>query len=442
MSLDVHWRLGLWHVMLVLLAFLIFGPGTETIVFASVVLVAAAVLVLRLRTQLIGPLSKLSAAVRSAVGGSAPLPSMFRGAPVIEDLSKNLGDWSDGVQERLKDTSDARRRLESILDAMVEGVLVFGPDERIILSNQGVLRLMEGPRDLNGKTCLEVFRNESLDLAVRDTFRGKHADTVQFHTGSGRVVRALLSPVIGEDETGVEAVVTVLHDLTDIQQADRVRRDFVANVSHEFKTPLTSICGYAETIMSETGNESQKEFAKIIHRNGRYLESLVNDILVLARIESEQALALESLNLQSLIDEQISIFRRLPAAESMKIEVDCPEIGMRADRGRLRTALGNLIDNAIRYNRPGGEIRVTARRDNAHVAIAVSDSGFGIPDEELPRIFERFYRVDKARTRDSGGTGLGLAIAKHAVESHRGVLSVESTVGSGSTFTIRLPANM
>ncbi len=437
--MPIHWRVAAWMAVGVVPAFLIFGSRSATAIFALLILAGAGFAALRLRGHVREPLEELTRRARGARPGDT-LPSRIRGAPEIEALTEALGEWSEDVAAELGETAAARNHLESILEAMAEGVLVFDADARIVLGNPAAERLLDSPRGVEGKTCLEVFRDEALDRALRDAIEGRPVETVEFRTGAGRVVQASLAPIAGDAENGVETVVAVLHDLTDIRQAERIRSDFVANVSHEFKTPLTSIRGYAETIAAETPGDAHKEFARIIERNARDLESLVNDMLDLARLEAEPPSALDTFDLSTVIHEQVSRYRSVPEAAAIAIEVDCPSIRIRADRERLGTALANLIDNAVRYNRPDGDVRVQASASESMVAIAVADSGYGIPHEGRSRIFERFFRLDRARTRQGGGTGLGLAIARHAVESQGGTLTVDSTIGSGSTFTIRLPA--
>jgi two-component system phosphate regulon sensor histidine kinase PhoR len=426
------------YTVLVVLSFLLFGIRVETLIFAAVAAIVFALSHFRTRSQLLLPLRDLTVQFRRAATGGT-IPAIVRGSREVRDIAAAVGEWSATTQNRIRDLSEARTRLESILSSMVEGVLVFDSKGRITLTNNALHGLLEQQGDPLGKTCLEVFRNEVFDNDMRNVLNGNGPRAVEFQTSSERLVRVLLSPVLADDGT-CEAAVAVLHDLTEIRQVDRVRRDFVANVSHEFKTPLTSIRGYAETMREEAASDSSREFADVIYRNALYLEALVNDLLALARIESEPPSSIDVLELGSLLADQVVIRGRLPEAATMTIEVSCPSIELQADRSRLSTALGNLIDNAIRYNRPDGTVRIEARVEGPHVVISVSDSGFGIRDEELPRIFERFYRVDKSRTRDSGGTGLGLAIARHAVESQGGVLAVTSKVGAGTTFTIRLPA--
>jgi len=438
MKLAFHWRIALWNLLIVGAAIVLFGIGPRLVIFSLLVLTLTALFVWRVRTQLSRPLEDLTDSVRKIDSDEYQMPAIPRGLPEVRGLVSALTEWHAEIETRVRDLSDARLRLESVLRAMDEGVLVFDSVGRIAMTNRALSLLLDVKRDVVGRTCLEVFRNEDLDDAVRKALDGHAVDAVEFQTYGSRVLRALVSSM-GDGEVRRKAAVMVLEDLTDIRRVDRIRRDFVANVSHEFKTPLTSIRGYAETMISESEDPSHRDFADTIRRNARYLESLVNDLLVLARIEAEPPSVFEDVDIVSLINEQVSLRGKPPASERHNVQIDCPPIAFRADTGRLSIALSNLIDNAIRYNRPGGVIRISGRTERDAVVLDVSDQGYGIPSEELPRIFERFYRVDKARTRNAGGTGLGLAIARHAVESQGGTLTVVSHAGSGSTFTIRIP---
>jgi two-component system phosphate regulon sensor histidine kinase PhoR len=220
-----------------------------------------------------------------------------------------------------------------------------------------------------------------------------------------------------------------------------MRRDFVANVSHEFKTPLTSIRGFAETLLTGAlaDRKIATDFVRTIERNAQHLEALVSDLLTLARIESELPTTKENVNVKSIVEEQLAGRQSVLAERDIRIVNECAASEVHADRVRLSTAISNLIDNAILYNKPGGEVRISGARENGAFRLDITDTGEGIAAEELPRIFERFYRVDKARTRVTGGTGLGLSIVKHAIESQGGTIQVASRLGVGSTFTIRLP---
>jgi len=307
------------------------------------------------------------------------------------------------------------------------------------LTNSSLRHVVETDRDLSGKTPLEVFRRPELENAVHEVRRGRSSQVLEI-TVNSRILQANVAPVRSSG-AAVDSVVIVFHDLTDIRRLERMRRDFVANVSHEFKTPLTSIRGYAETLMSGAKDDPRiaLDFLKTIERNAKHLEILVSDLLTLARLEADVPFTKESIALRSLIEEQIGSRKGALLEQDVKVTIDCPQIEIQADRSRLSTALSNLIDNAIYYNRHGGQVNISAEVLGNGLKLAVTDTGQGIPSEELPRIFERFYRVDKARTRESGGTGLGLSIVKHAIESQAGSISVTSRVGQGSTFTIRLP---
>jgi len=295
-------------------------------------------------------------------------------------------------------------------------------------------------RELVGKTPLEVFRRPELENAVRAVLAGESARTLEITAGNNRVLQANVSPVTNAAGR-VDSAVVVFHDLTEIRRTERMRRDFVANVSHEFKTPLTSIRGYTETLLSGAKDDPSiaVDFLNTIQRNAQHLETLVGDLLILARLEAEVPSTKDPINLRSIIDEVLNSRQNAIQERNLHVTLECPTTEIQTDRSRLYTALSNLIDNAINYNKPGGEIRVSATVQNGSLSVAVTDTGYGIPSEELPRIFERFYRVDKARTRDAGGTGLGLSIVKHAIESQGGSIAVNSRIGSGSTFTVRLP---
>jgi two-component system phosphate regulon sensor histidine kinase PhoR len=322
---------------------------------------------------------------------------------------------------------------------MSEGVMVLDGDGRVTLTNESIRNLLETDRELTGKTPLEILRRPELENAVRNVLAGGSTEMVEVMTGSGRVLQANVAPVV--DASGIaDSVVVVFHDLTNIRRAERMRRDFVANVSHEFKTPLTSIRGYAETLLTGAlaDRKIASDFVRTIERNAQHLEALVSDLLTLARIESELPASKETVNIRAVVDEQISGRESVLVEREVHVLNECQTAEVQADRARLTTAISNLLDNAILYNKPGGEVRITGASENGTFRLDIADTGDGIAPEELSRIFERFYRLDKARSR-AGGTGLGLSIVKHAIESQGGTIQVTSRIGAGSTFTIRLP---
>jgi two-component system phosphate regulon sensor histidine kinase PhoR len=237
--------------------------------------------------------------------------------------------------------------------------------------------------------------------------------------------------------------VAVLHDLTEIERVEKTRRDFIANVSHELRTPLTSIKGYAETLLDAQAPDGHiREFLEVIRRNAERMARLTEDLLVLARVESgEQKLDIEPVSSRELLEDALAPFRNEAKASSVELALkDSIEVVVEADRDALQQVFGNLIGNALKYAGTGGRIELGARPLDTSVEFYVRDFGPGIASEHLPRLFERFYRVDKARSREGGGTGLGLAIVKHIVLNHGGAVRAESELGHGCTFFFTLPA--
>jgi two-component system phosphate regulon sensor histidine kinase PhoR len=442
MTFRLHSRLIAWNLLVSILAGFLLSFFLSP---SQVVLVIAAAAVLTfvfsygVRVLVQHPLHEIAAASRKLAAGDLDQRLPITGDEEIAALGTSLNTMAQSLSRQIHELSDGKQRLEHILEAMGQGVMVLDRTGRVTLTNTAIRKVIDTGRDLTGRTPLEVFRRPELEDAVQQIARGGASQTLEF-TVNSQILQANVAPVPGA-AGGIESVVVVFHDLTDIRRTERMRRDFVANVSHEFKTPLTSIRGYAETLLSGAKDDPNIaiDFLKTIERNSRHLEMLVSDLLTLARLEADVPSMKEALTLKSLIEEQIS--SRKSALRELEIEasVDCPPVEIHADRTRLSTALSNLIDNAIYYNRRGGRITVSAEVQGSTLKLAVADTGQGIPAEELPRIFERFYRVDKARTRDSGGTGLGVSIVKHAIESQGGTIGVVSRVGTGSTFTIRLP---
>jgi two-component system phosphate regulon sensor histidine kinase PhoR len=443
MTFRLHSRLVVGNLFIIgflsfLLALVLSPSQLVLIIFIAICIMMASVYLVHILIS--RPLHEISAASRKLAAGDLEQRLPITGEEEIAAIGTSLNAMARNLSTQFGELSAGKQRLEKILEAMGEGVMVLDRSGRISLTNGCILNLLGTDRDLAGKTPLEVFRRPELENAVRAVLGGESAQVLDITVGNGRILQANVAPVAGAS-TAVDSVVIVFHDLTDIRRTERMRRDFVANVSHEFKTPLTSIRGYAETLLSGAKDDPKiaLDFLKTIERNAEHLEALVSDLLTLARLEAEVPARKEQINVKSLIDDQIASRKKAVRERDIKITVDCADITVQADRSRLSAALSNLIDNAIHYNKPGGEIGISAQTQNGTLDLAISDTGLGIPSEELPRIFERFYRVDKARARDSGRTGLGLAIVKHAIESQGGAIRVTSRLGSGSTFTIRLP---
>ena len=353
------------------------------------------------------------------------------------DTAHALNAAASAVQEKLRTLEDSRRNLETVLDSMEEAVIVINEKGQIHWTNH-VMRRLAGGNVRIGSALVQTVRDPDLLVCVEQALRDRvpaqaRARSIQ----PGHVFDISVAPMPGD------SAVAVLHDVTEIERVEKTRRDFIANVSHELRTPLTSISGYAETLMeAETQlSEQARDFLGIICRNAARMNRLTEDLLALARIESgEYKLRLQPVAAAALLDEAASLFTGSLRATDIRLEVNLhTEARVRADMDAILQVFTNLLENAGKYGGAGKRIAMGARLAGDAVEFFVQDFGAGIASEHLDRIFERFYRVDKGRSKDSGGTGLGLAIAKHIVLAHGGSIRVESELNHGSTFLFTLP---
>lgn len=380
---------------------------------------------------------------RVAEGNFRPLLA-DPGGDALDKLAVSLNETSARLDLTIRTLMEERNLSAAILGSMVEGVAVVDATDRLVFSNRGfaeILGLDAAPRI--GSSLVEAVRQPELIEALRRVRRGEPAVSAEIVTGTlrQRFFAATATAVRGGDKAGA---VLVLHDITDLRKLERVRRDFVANVSHEFRTPLTAIQGFAETLLAGAMDDPQNRFRflEIILDHARRLARLTEDLLMLSKMDADRLdLEIHRLNVSQFVESCIETTKR-PAAEkdiriSVNLQDSIPDVA--ADRRRLAEVLQNLLDNAIQYTPAGGQIMVSASTDSVEVTFTVSDTGIGIPRADQPRIFERFYRVDVARSREVGGTGLGLSIAKHLVDAHGGRIWVESEVGQGSQFHFTVP---
>ena len=332
------------------------------------------------------------------------------------------------------EASEAERDSEStILASMEEGVLLFGPDGHTRLANRAAeLHLGGRPSSIDALLPLGLQRIARRSAEDRATI------VTEAETGApSRVLRGFAAPT----EEG--SVVLVIRDITETRRLDQVRRDFVANASHELKTPAASIQAAAETIRTAAGEDPSviPRFASQLEREAARLSRIVSDLLDLSRLESGSALD-ESVALDAIVRDEGERFEEPAAEAGVGLSVRAGGIPrVRGSSRDLALLVRNLVDNAIRYTRPGGQVEVDLTADDGEVVLAIVDTGLGIPSRDLPRIFERFYRVDRARSRETGGTGLGLSIVKHVAENHGGRVVVTSELGQGTRFEVRLPAS-
>jgi two-component system, OmpR family, phosphate regulon sensor histidine kinase PhoR len=380
---------------------------------------------------------------RVAEGDFRPLPRDGSG-DAVEALGISLNRTAARLDRTIQTLTEERNLSAAILGSMVEGVAVMNGSERLVFANPGFAEILDlDVPPTSGSALVEVVRQTELLEAVRQVLGGEPRVQSEIVTGTLRqhYFAITVAAVRAGDTSGA---VVVLHDITELRRLERVRRDFVANVSHEFRTPLTAIQGFAETLLAGAIDDPQNRtrFLEIILEHSRRLARLTEDLLVLSKMDAERLeLEIRRLSVSQLIDSCLETAQRRAVEKDLKISVNMPQNlpDIAGDRRRLAEVLQNLLDNAIQYTLPGGQIIVSAKTGEDEVILTVSDTGIGIPKADQSRIFERFYRVDVARSREAGGTGLGLAIAKHLVEVHGGRLWVESEIGQGSQFHFSVP---
>jgi len=395
-----------------------------------------------LSKRVVAPLLQMTEAAQKIARGDFRHRVRIRSGDEMEALAEALNRMAEDLQRKIQDLSDDRAKTLAILSGMVEGVLVLDEKGRIVLTNASFERmfgLSGGP--WIGRYHYERLRHHPLNALIKEVIQtGKPlSQEVRLETAH----RPHLQVQASVTEQTPRSVVLVFHDITEIKRLERMRKDFVANVSHELRTPLAAIQGYLETLV-DGGLENPaeaKEFLAILQKHTDRMTNIVRDLLQLSRIESGlDPIRPARIDLREAVDRNLLLLKPLAEKKGQTLDVSiAPGLSLQADPEKLNQVLINLLDNAIKYTPDRGTISVGAAESDTAVTIEVRDSGIGIPKEDLTRIFERFYRVDRTRSRELGGTGLGLSIVKHIVEAHGGKITVESELGKGSRFILVLP---
>jgi two-component system phosphate regulon sensor histidine kinase PhoR len=364
-------------------------------------------------------------------------------------LSESLNRLAQELEDRGYTIGRQGHEIEAVMASMVEGVLAVDWEERVISINHAAAELIHGQvSDVVGRSLQEVIRNAELRRLAAQAMAGGESlqDDIVLRGEHERVLQVCATPLRDIKGQSIGAVL-VLHDVTHYRHLENIRRDFVANVSHELKTPIASIKGFVETLLDGALNdrEDATRFLRIVARQADRLNQIIEDLLSLAKIEESEEkgdVALQPASIREILEAAMNDCQAAAEERNIAVQVSCDQTVMaNINSHLLEQAVVNLLDNAIKYSDPGDAVSIVARRLPNEITISVTDHGSGIDREHLPRLFERFYRVDKARSRKLGGTGLGLAIVKHIVQAHGGKVSVQSTPGKGSTFTIYLPAS-
>jgi len=394
------------------------------------------------------PIKEISSVAMAISGGDFSRRIGVTSHDEMGDLARLINHMSSQIKSKIDEVTVNKSRLEAVFLSMFEGVMIVDQGGSILLMNQRLKDLLCVNQDPVGKRPLEIIRNieiqettnQVLSCLTKEKCLASRELTVLLQDEKTLLVHA--TSVIREGKS--DGAVLVFHDITEVRKLENIRKDFVANVSHELRTPVTNIKGYAETLLDGAieDKEHAKDFLKIIYADAGQLAQLVDDLLDLSTIESGKVqLNCVPCNMKDIIEKVLGGLKKQLQGKNIQLNTDIakslPQV--KADEMGIVQVLLNLIENAIKYNKEGGSITISAQEKNGFIQVDITDTGIGIPQENLPRLFERFYRVDKARSRQLGGTGLGLSIVKHIIQSHHGEVAVESELGQGTTFHFTLP---
>ena len=424
-----------------------YGMGKTVFDIILAIVVVSLTIALLFSLKMLSPIRRLAAFAGQVRTGNVSGALRINSRDEIGQLAESINEMVAALQEKIRTADAEKRKLESVFSSMSEGVMVLDAENRIESVNRGMEEMTGRPHgDVIRKTLLEAFRNSKLHDAL-ERFRERE-ETVREEIGLGDYRPVMMDVTISaiRGETGGERkTILVFHDVTRLKKLERIRTDFVANVTHEIRTPLTAIIGFVETLQQGAVDDRQKAraFLQTIHENAQRLNRLVDDLLILSGIElGETKLHLEQLVMEDLLDHALAVVATRVAEKKIMIIKEIPKDlpPVRADRDRLVQILLNILDNAVKFTQPGGKVAVTASPGTeGYLTVRIADTGVGIPKGEIPRLGERFYRADKTRSRELGGTGLGLAIVKHLMKAHQGRMTIDSTLGRGTTVSLHFP---
>ncbi|MCO6018551.1 two-component system histidine kinase PnpS [Carnobacterium divergens] len=368
-----------------------------------------------------------------------------KGYGEIAELGSVINHLANSLEDQMFEIAQNDERINSLINHLVIGVMLLDDERKVQLMNPAMEGILgEKLTDLLGKSYVEATKSYGLSQIIEQGYRQKKPQNneIYFYYPEEHIVDANIVPITGKNKGELNMIV-LLYDITEIRKLEKVKSDFVTNASHELRTPVTALKGFSETLLDGAMEDKTvlKQFLEIMYTESSRLDLLVNDILELSKLEQKQVpLKIEQINVQEAILSSFRLVKKEAEQKKMSLILTDTEITyLNGDISRLKQILTNLISNAIAYTGIGGEIEVTVTKTLTEAIIEVTDNGMGIPEDELDRIFERFYRVDKARSRNSGGTGLGLSIVKYLVENFNGTIEVTSKLGLGTTFTVRLP---
>ena len=412
-----------------------------------VILLLAALLSLFVSRRISKPLERIKQGAERFAAGDFSYRLHSLGSAEVGALAETMNQMAAQLEERLQTVSKERNQREAVLSSMVEGVLAVDTDGHIISLNKAASQFFNvfQPETAPGRSIEEVFRNVKLQRFVAEVLEGQETRECELVVQNNQTyyLQARGTNLLGMQNRRIGAVV-VFNDVSRLRRLENLRRDFVANVSHELKTPITSIKGFVETLLDGAIKDpvEAERFLKIVAKHADRLNAIIEDLLMLSRLEQggKEGMELQKSGIGGLVNSAVEVCARRAAEKNISIAVECSEeLTAIVNPPLIEQALINLIGNAVKYSTDGKNIVVSACADNGGIVLSVKDQGYGIEKQHLDRLFERFYRVDKGRSRQEGGTGLGLSIVKHIAQAHGGTVSVQSRYGEGSTFSIFLP---
>ncbi len=413
-------------------------------IFSFVSIVLASFIALHLTNRVSRPLKQIETVINHISEGD--YSEYYKGMdyPEIMALGQTVNKLADSLEEKNRTILQSNERLSALLDRLIVGVVLLDSEQRIEMMNPAVYQILGIDENLLGRSFLEMSKSYGLVQIIQQTFQKKknRNEEIYIYYPNERILD--VNTMVVPDAKGNQVIV-LLYDITEIRRLEKVRTDFVANASHELRTPVTALKGFSEVLLDGALDDPDRlrQFLEIIYKESKRLEILVNDILELSRVEQKQVpMKREWISLNETVETCFKIIKPQAAAKGLKLRLlsnNADPIRFIGDQSRLEQILNNLIYNAVNYTDKGGKISVLLEETEDEIVFHVADTGIGIPEESIERLFERFYRVDKGRSRNSGGTGLGLSIVRYLVQNMGGTISVKSTLGLGSTFTVHLP---
>ncbi|MCI6276099.1 MAG: cell wall metabolism sensor histidine kinase WalK [Clostridium sp.] len=401
-----------------------------------IVILLAIIFTTKLTHAIVEPLKELQFVTSRIAKGDLKRRANIKSNDEIGKLANTFNDMADKLEISLGEATDRQNKLEAILKSMDSGVVAIDKNHKIIIMNPYAKEIFGVERNIIGENLMDHIR----DFELEGVFTNEHEGyrEIKILWPRERILRVRTTDIISDG--GLMGTVAAVQDVTDVKRLENMRSEFVANVSHELKTPLTSIKGFAETLKYVNDEKNKEKFLGIINDEAERLTRLIEDILTLSNIEQHKDEVFEEINIKEELSSICYIMRNSSKSKNIEIIYSCEEVNyVFGSKDRFKQMMINLIDNAIKYSDKGSKVWVSASAKSGFVNIKIKDQGVGIPKEHMPRLFERFYRVDKARSRAAGGTGLGLAIVKHIVLEFKGNIDIQSELGKGSEFVIMLP---